>query len=136
MPIAFAAGVDPVPGSKRGARLADQLDPDLEGRTLAIAGARRFRAAGRWRRACVSGSSPRAAADLRLPRTIELTWYEPDWRPLPAERLALEVKLRRPRGFANPGGSDYVARMLREGVGATGYVRSATRDSAAPRMTC
>ncbi len=46
---------------------------------------------------------------------------------MPAERLALEVKLRRPRGFANPGGTDYVARMLREGVGASGYVRAAER---------
>ncbi len=62
-----------------------------------------------------------------VPRHIELTWHEPLWRPLAAERLALEVRLRRPRGFANPGGADYEARILREGLGATGYVRSARR---------
>ena len=37
------------------------------------------------------------------------------------------MRLRRPRGFANPGGADYEARLLREGVGATGYVRAARR---------
>ena len=46
----------------------------------------------------------------------------------PAERLALVVRLRRPRGFANPGGSDQEARMLREGIGASGYVKSASRE--------
>ena len=126
VPLAFAAGAI-LCRVEAGARLADQLDPGLEGRTLTIAGrvvsvpqslahGLRFR------------FEPARALNLRLPRTIELTWYEPDWRPLPGERLALEVKLRRPRGFANPGGSDYVARMLREGIGATGYVRSANSD--------
>jgi len=125
VPIAFAAGAI-LCRAEAGARLADQLDPRLEGRILAIEG----------RVASVPQSlahglrfrfQPAHAPGRRLPRTIELTWYEPDWRPLPAERLVLEVKLRRPRGFANPGGSDYVARMLREGVGATGYIRDATR---------
>ena len=38
-----------------------------------------------------------------------------EWRPLAAERLALEVRLRRPRGFANPGGADYEARAAARG---------------------
>lgn len=62
-----------------------------------------------------------------LPELVDLTWYEPRWRPLAAQPLELEVRLRRPRGLANPGGSDHQARMLREGVGATGYVRRAER---------
>jgi competence protein ComEC len=125
VPIALIAGVI-LGRAEAGSRMADQLDPDLEGRILAIEGqvasvpqtlaqGLRFR------------FEPARGPGRQLPRTIELTWYEPDWRPLPAERLVLEVKLRRPRGFANPGGSDYVARMLREGVGATGYIRGATR---------
>ena len=67
-----------------------------------------------------------------MPPLVELTWYEPQWRPRAAERLALEVRLRRPRGFANPGGADYEARMLREGIGATGYVRLG--DACRPRL--
>lgn len=111
-----------------GERIADRLDPALEGPTLAIRGTvasvPQVRADGvRFRLATV----PQAG----LPALLELTWYEAEWVPRTAERLALEVRLRRPRGFANPGGSDYEARMLREGIGATGYlreVRSEGRD--------
>jgi competence protein ComEC len=60
-----------------------------------------------------------------LPSLLELTWYDAQFRPRAAERLEVEVRLRRPRGFANPGGADNDARMLREGVGASGYARSA-----------
>jgi competence protein ComEC len=130
VPIAFAAGfmlcrVD------AGTRLDDRLDTAIEGQTLhvegrvssvpqAVAQGIRFR------------FQPLHAREPRLPATIELTWYEPPWIPLPAERLALELRLRRPRGFANPGGSDYAARMLREGVGATGYVRNGARRGRRP----
>ncbi len=103
-------------------RLDDRLDGDLEGEKLAIRG--------------VVSSVPQIRPDAvrfrlattgqpGLPSLMELTWYEPAWTPRPAERLSLEVRLRRPRGFANPGGSDYEARMLREAIGATGYVRAA-----------
>lgn len=37
----------------------------------------------------------------------------------------LQVKLKPPRGFVNPGGFDYQASLLRRGIGATGYVRDA-----------
>lgn len=103
-----------------GARLADRLDPALEGPTLTIRGTvasvPQIRADGvRFRFATVP--------QVGLPALVELTWYEAEWVPRPAERLVLEVRLRRPRGFANPGGIDYEARMLREGIGATGYLR-------------
>lgn len=102
------------------AALDDRLDPALEGVVLVARG--------------TVASVPQGGAGLLrfrfeperadLPRRIELTWYEPSGRPRAAERLELEVRLRRPRGFANPGGSDNDARMLREGIGASGYVRS------------
>ncbi len=106
------------------ARLGQRLDPALEGVSLRVAGhvasvpqtvgdGLRFRLA----------VEPQAG----VPPLVELTWYSPQWRPQAAERLELEVRLRQPRGFANPGGGDYEARLLREGLGATGYVRSATR---------
>jgi competence protein ComEC len=68
----------------------------------------------------------------RLPPLIELTWYDAPSRVDAAETLELEVKLRRPRGFANPGGQDNEARMLRDRVGASGYVRSGERLGRAP----
>lgn len=102
-------------------RLGDRLDPALDGQTLSVRGAvasvPQLRADGvRFRFA------PQATTGV--PSLIELTSYEPGWRPRPAERLVLEVRLRRPRGFANPGGMDQEARLLRERIGATGYVRS------------
>ncbi len=104
--------------------LDDRLDPALEGRTLTVTGrvASVPQAAG-------PGLRFRLATDAQagVPSLVELTWYEPQWRPMAAQRLELEVRLRRPRGFANPGGGDYEARMLRAGLGATGYVRAATR---------
>ncbi len=104
-------------------RLADRLDPALEGRVLTTRGVvvsvpQGTEALMRWRF---------APDDPELPGTLELSWYDAAFRPRAAERLELEVKLRRPRGFANPGGSDNDARMLREDIGASGYVRSARR---------
>jgi competence protein ComEC len=105
------------------ARLADRLDPALEGKPLTFDAtvvsvpqgtpdALRFRVA--------------PSAEAHLPDLVDLTWYDAPWRPQAAERLRIEAKLRRPRGFANPGGTDNDARMLRERVGASGYVRFAT----------
>ncbi len=73
-----------------------------------------------------------APDDERLPRLVDLTWYDAPERVLAGERLALQVKLRRPRGFANPGGQDNEARMLRDGIGASGYVRRGERGGRSP----
>lgn len=122
-PLAFALGLT-LAWWQCGARLEARLEPALEGRPLQIRGQ-------------VASVPQTSGAGLRfrfapqaqhgIPPLIEVTWYEPKWRPRAAERLELEVKLRRPRGFANPGGGDFEARMLRSGIGATGYVREATR---------
>ena len=122
--LAFAAGFA-LAWYDAGQRLDERLDQRLEGETLEIRG--------------VVASVPQLRADgIRfrlatrpepgLPPLVELTWYEPEWRPRAAERVALEVRLRRPRGFANPGSADLEARMLREGIGATGYVRRAVSE--------
>jgi competence protein ComEC len=109
------------------AGLADRLDPALEGQALRVRGVVTSVPQGtpdvlKFR------FSPLPDADSRsLPRLIELTWYDAPGRIDAAETLELEVKLRRPRGFANPGGHDNEARMLRDRVGASGYVRSGER---------
>jgi competence protein ComEC len=113
-----------------GDRLAARLDPALEGTTLEVTGA-----VASVPQLVGDGYRFEFATDPQpgLPPRIELTWYEPQWRPHAAERLQLQVRLRRPRGFANPGGADYEARLLREGIGATGYVRTATRAGRSAR---
>ncbi|WP_262489049.1 DNA internalization-related competence protein ComEC/Rec2 [Halomonas sp. ANAO-440] len=69
----------------------------------------------------------RPLADEGLPcdrlRRVRLSHYQaPEMSP--GERWALTVRLRPPGGFANPGAFDYGAWLWREGIQATGYVRS------------
>ncbi len=65
------------------------------------------------------------ARALQLPRKVRLSWYDPVEPVRAAERWQLQVRLRAPRGFANPGGFDYEGQLFREGIGAVGYVRAA-----------
>ena len=44
-----------------------------------------------------------------------------------AEHWQMKVRLKRPRGFANPGGFDYQAWLLHKGYYATGYVLNPTK---------
>lgn len=106
--------------------LGDRLAPELEGQVLRVRGTvvtvpQGNRDTLRFRFAPDPTSRP------RVPRLLELAWYDAPVRVVAAERLELEVKLRRPRGFANPGGADNAARMLRDRIGASGYVRSGAR---------
>ena len=124
--------------------LDQRLDPALEGEKLRVRGVVASVPQGtlqtlKFRFAPVAlldgpglaratASDGNAVAQVNpLPPLIELTWYDAPARVMAAETLELEVKLRRPRGFANPGGQDNEARMLRDGVGASGYVRSGER---------
>jgi len=62
-------------------------------------------------------------SDRSIPKHIELTWYDTEIAPRPGELWQLRARLRSPHGFANPGGYDYEAQLLRNAIGATGYVR-------------
>jgi len=57
-----------------------------------------------------------------LPHRIRLTWYQPDSLPAIGESWRLKARLKRPRGYANPGGFDFEGWLFRERIGATGYV--------------
>jgi competence protein ComEC len=66
-----------------------------------------------------------------VPPRIALSWYadrrgeaELPESVNPGERWRLTVRLQRPHGNANPGGFDYEAWLLEQGVRATGYVRA------------
>lgn len=114
--------------------IADRLEPRLEGATLLVAGdvaSIPARDASRVQfelaAAVVLDHSP-GAASTRLPSLIRLSWYGAQQAPRAGERWQLEVRLRQPRAFANPGGFDYEGQLLRDGIGATGYVRSSARN--------
>jgi len=56
------------------------------------------------------------------PERIKLSWYHGE--PVRSgETWRLEVRLKPPHGFMNPGGFDYEAWLFQRGIHATGYVR-------------
>lgn len=57
-----------------------------------------------------------------VPRLVQLSWYDASALPQPGERWQLRVQLKRPRGFANPGGFDYAAWLIGHRIGAVGQV--------------
>ena len=61
-------------------------------------------------------------ADARIPARLRLSWPDAPVAVRPGDRWQVELRLRRPRGSANPGGFDAEAWMLRERVQAQGYV--------------
>jgi len=56
---------------------------------------------------------------------VRLNWYGEPPALHPGQRLGLTARLKLPRRFANPGGFDYAGWLYREGITATGWVRSA-----------
>ncbi len=62
------------------------------------------------------------------PGKVRLSWYRSLELPKPGERWQLYVKLRRPRGFMNPGGFDYEGWLFQKKIRATGYVKSSPKN--------
>jgi len=58
-----------------------------------------------------------------LPLLARITWYRSKLGVTPGERWQFKVRLKRPRGFSNPGGFDYRRWLLAQGIQATGYIR-------------
>ncbi len=56
-------------------------------------------------------------------KKIRVSWYQIDKLVKPGEHWQLTVRLKRPKGMANPGAFDYETYLFRQGIGATGYVR-------------
>lgn len=78
---------------------------------------------------------PRAQEQPRLtPRKLRLTWYRCVAAPEPAQRWQLQVRLKRPHGFVNPGGFDYPLYLFSNGIDASGYVRAGRHDSQPLRL--
>ena len=122
-------------------RLADALPAAWEGHDIVIVGVvadlphadhRRVRFEFDIERVLTPGAS--------VPRRVVLSWWGADASREPpgnallrvGERRMLTVRLKRPRGTANPHGFDYEAWLLERSIRATGYVR---RGAANPRLT-
>ena len=108
-------------------RIADALNPSLQGRDLLVSGIvrglpQRFDGAQRF----VFDVDPPVEG---VPQRIQLSWYPPRGdhvRPPVVQagaRWQLRVRLKQPHGFANPDGFDYEYWLLERGIRATGYVR-------------
>ncbi|MGB5583630.1 MAG: DNA internalization-related competence protein ComEC/Rec2 [Gammaproteobacteria bacterium] len=73
---------------------------------------------------------------LPSPQRIKLSWYYGE--PVRAgETWRFKVRLKPPHGFMNPGGFDYEAWLMQNGIHASGYVRKddVNRKLAAPALT-
>jgi competence protein ComEC len=74
---------------------------------------------------CDSGSPESCTAPVWSPQPlVQVSLYE-DIALAPGQRWQWLLRLRRPHGFVNPGGFDYEAWLLQQGISATGYVRAA-----------
>ena len=116
-------------------RLADRLSADLEGRDLVLVGTIATLASVRER--SIRFEFEPEGGPAGLPRRVLLYWYRPNVAshaesdadqavrmPRAGERWRFGVRLRQPRGLANPGGFDWEAWLYEHGIGATGYVRA------------
>ena len=105
---------DPLPSDWGG------VDTVVEGRVVSVPDrrARRVRFGFEIERV-VDGSVPATPA-----RRVLISWYNHRVELRAGERWLLRVRLRRPHGFANPGGFDYEGWLFRQRYAATGYVRA------------
>ena len=150
--LAFAGA-----GLRAGARAADRIAPELEGRDLLVTGVidrAPERGADGWRFAFAvqdaqlmdATGQPGAAA--QLPARVLVSWYAhglgqeepepgsaaqaglaPQTAPLAGERWRFALRLKAPHGARNPHGFDAELWLWEQGVGATGYVRTGTKKT-------
>ena len=125
---------------------AQAINPALEGQSLRVEGVvthmpQRMDDSVRFRFEVAAAWAP-SGDPVDLPPNILLGWYgprvgadaslSPDYLP-PAnlragDRWRLQVKLKAPHGHINPHGFDYELWLWEQGLQATGYVRTTTKD--------
>jgi competence protein ComEC len=117
-------------------RIADRLQPALEGKDLVVSGVvSGLPAIGERSVRFEFEVESVAGTSAKLPSKIMLSWYRSGWVTgdeaaiddpsgvHPGERWLFTVRLKRPHGSVNPFGFDYEAWLMERGIGATGYVR-------------
>jgi len=92
--------------------------------SLPVAGeySRRFEFDVESLRMLEQGSTGSHNVTVQLPRKLRLSWYYGE-AVNAGETWRLEVRLKPPHGFMNPGGFDYEGWLFQQGIDATGYVR-------------
>ena len=66
----------------------------------------------------------RGGQPLALRGRVRANWYDDNAKVAPCGRWQLTLRVKRPRGLLNPGGSDGERSALERGIVATGYVRA------------
>jgi len=118
--------------------MSQQLDPVMNGGEFLLAG--EIVALPKWQgdrwsfyvrpkiKEAVNAHSKQSLSNIRK---VYLSWRpnqeavsEKDLHLVPGHMHYFRMRLKRPRGFVNPGGFDYQAWMIRQGVGAQGYLLS------------
>ena len=114
---------------------APRLDTDLEGRTLLVEGTvldiPRTLSAGKTRFLFQVERMDAGSGWSDFRGKVRLSNYAVIEALESGERWQLAVRLKRPRGFSNPGGFDYERWLFEQRIVATGYIR---KDSANRRL--
>ncbi len=115
--------------------LDDALAPALEGHDLTVIGTVTDLPERRPRTTRFLFDIQRVtagAAPGQVPARVRLSWYGEAPALVPGARWRLQVRLKRPNGYSNPGGLDYEAWLFRHRIRATGYVRHAVAAQRLP----
>lgn len=106
-------------------RLGAVLAPELEGATLHIAGRVASIPLERGRYSVLDLDVERVtgAGGARTPRKVRVKLYGGHEQVRAGDRLQMRARLKRPRGYSNPGAFDYGKWLFMRGIGATGYAR-------------
>ena len=105
-------------------RIAEQLPVHLEGQDISVSGVisglpqvdgRRIR----FDFSVINNTD----GNIELPERLRLSWYNTHEEIKPGQQWRFTVRLKRPRGFSNPGGFDYERWLFSQNIGATGYIR-------------
>ncbi|MDJ0806311.1 MAG: ComEC family competence protein, partial [Gammaproteobacteria bacterium] len=107
-------------------QMSSRLPADLEGRDLTMLGVIQSiptskGAITRFEMAVLDLETPHD--EQQAPDKIRLSWYDANERFQAGQVWRLKVRLKRPRGYQNPGGFDYERWLFAQGIQATGYVR-------------
>ncbi|MFI4967893.1 MAG: DNA internalization-related competence protein ComEC/Rec2 [Gammaproteobacteria bacterium] len=120
-----------------GSHLAARLTPELEGQKIAATGwvhsipeARGSLENFEFEIEALDGRAPAPG----IPRLIRLSMDQGLAQPGAGEHWRLDVRLRRPRGFMDPGAFDYEGWLFRHDIGATGYATGGAMLDGASRF--
>lgn len=118
-------------------RMLDWLGPHLEAQDIDVRGVVSGLPAATGAGTRFAFTIESGSHGMRLPHRVVLSWRGAPEDLRPGQRYTLTVRLRRPRGLANPYGFDYAYWLLAQGYGATGYVRElrdGPHEAAAERL--